>query len=104
MLHIEQGAWRGGEPAAMGIPARSPLAADLPRTLYLEVSNYCNSLCATCPLTFYGNGSAHNLSFDDFRRVVDQVPDLQRAVLHGIGEPLLNAQLPRMIAYLKGRN
>ena len=88
----------------MTTATRAVQVAQLPRTLYLEVSNYCNSLCATCPLTFYGNGSPHNLSFDDFRRVVEQVPELQRAVLHGIGEPLLNAHLPRMIAYLKQRN
>lgn len=73
------------------------------QSLYLEVSNYCNSLCATCPLTFFGNGSPHNMGFDQFRLVVDQAPELQRAVLHGIGEPLLNPQLPQMIAYLKAR-
>jgi MoaA/NifB/PqqE/SkfB family radical SAM enzyme len=32
-----------------------------------------------------------------------QLPELQRAVLHGIGEPLLNRELPAMIRHLKGR-
>ncbi len=84
-------------------PLRHVKVDGLPRTLYLEVSNYCNSLCATCPLTFFGNGSPHNLSFDDFQRIVDQAPNLQRAVLHGLGEPLLNPHLPRMISHLKAR-
>jgi MoaA/NifB/PqqE/SkfB family radical SAM enzyme len=34
---------------------------------------------------------------------VDQFPRLGRVLLHGIGEPLLNPDLFRMIAYLKGR-
>jgi len=34
---------------------------------------------------------------------VDQAPDLERVVLHGIGEPLLNRHLPAMIAHLKAR-
>jgi radical SAM protein with 4Fe4S-binding SPASM domain len=29
---------------------------------------------------------------------------MQRALLHGIGEPLLNRELPEIIRYLKGRN
>ena len=75
-----------------------------PRTLYIETSNRCNSLCATCPLTFYGSpGGARDLDFDEFRRIVDQAPDLERAVLHGVGEPMLNRRLPEMIGHLKAR-
>lgn len=82
-----------------------PLVLDRgPRTLYIETSNRCNSLCQTCPLTFYGSqGGAHDMTFEEFRRVVDQAPDLERVVLHGIGEPLLNRHLPAMIAHLKVR-
>jgi MoaA/NifB/PqqE/SkfB family radical SAM enzyme len=43
------------------------------------------------------------LSYDDFRRIVDQFPVLERVVLHGLGEPLLNKDLPKMIRYLKDR-
>src|SRR5260221_4010461 len=35
--------------------------------------------------------------------MVDQFPELERVVLHGLGEPLLNKDLPRMIHYLKAR-
>jgi len=35
--------------------------------------------------------------------VVDQFPGMQRALLHGIGEPLLNHDLPDMIRHLKQR-
>jgi len=43
------------------------------------------------------------MAWDDFRRVVDQFPRLERVVLHGIGESLLNKDLPRFIAHLKER-
>ena len=91
--------------AAMVEAVERPLVPDRgPRTLYIETSNRCNSLCQTCPLTFFGSqGGAHDMSFEEFRRVVDQAPELERVVLHGIGAPLLNRHLPAMIGHLKGR-
>jgi MoaA/NifB/PqqE/SkfB family radical SAM enzyme len=41
------------------------------------------------------------LSYDKFLTIVNQFPRIERAVLHGIGEPLLNKALPQMISYLK---
>jgi MoaA/NifB/PqqE/SkfB family radical SAM enzyme len=40
---------------------------------------------------------------DEVRRVVDQLPALQRVALHGVGEPLLNPHLTACIEYLKQR-
>ena len=36
-------------------------------------------------------------------RPVDQVPDVARVVLHGVGEPMLVKNLPKMVRYLKDR-
>jgi MoaA/NifB/PqqE/SkfB family radical SAM enzyme len=79
------------------------LRPPLPRSLYLETTSRCNSLCETCILTFGGRESQRDLTWDEFRRVVDQFPVLERVLLHGIGEPLLNRDLPRMVAHLKTR-
>src|SRR6202008_4396798 len=38
-----------------------------------------------------------------FTTIVDQIPNLQRAVLHGVGEPMLVRNLPKMVRYLKDR-
>ncbi len=76
---------------------------ELPRSLYLETTSRCNSRCETCILTFGGREPARDLTWDEFRRVVDQFPVLERVLLHGIGEPLLNRDLGRMIAHLKAR-
>ncbi len=86
--------------------SRSDQAKDLPAQIYIEVTNYCNSLCASCPLTynhFLPHEPKHHLSWDNFRRIVDQLPRLDRVVLHGIGEPLLNKDLPRFVSHLKDR-
>lgn len=75
----------------------------LPNQVYLEVVNRCNSLCTTCPLTFAPHEAAHTLTWDEFCRITDQFPRLDRVVLHGIGEPLMNPDLARMIRHLKDR-
>jgi MoaA/NifB/PqqE/SkfB family radical SAM enzyme len=89
------------------LAARSAYAPTLPTQVYIEVTNRCNSLCVSCPLTydhFLRFEPKHHLSWDQFRQVVDQLPQIERAVLHGIGEPLLNPDLPRFIAHLKARS
>ena len=83
--------------------ARASHAAYSPRVIFIEVTNHCNLLCETCPRTFVSYEEPKTLSWDDFLRIVAQFPDMQRAVLHGIGEPLINHDLPRMIEYLKAR-
>ncbi|HXL46851.1 MAG TPA: radical SAM protein, partial [Candidatus Binatia bacterium] len=87
----------------MSAAATLPLRPPLPRSLYLETTSRCNSLCETCILTFGGREPQKDLAWEEFRRVVDRFPALERALLHGIGEPLLNRDLPRMITHLKGR-
>jgi MoaA/NifB/PqqE/SkfB family radical SAM enzyme len=74
-----------------------------PVCLYLEVTNRCNLLCETCPRTFEALEPPADMSWDLFTRIVDQAPGVKRAVLHGVGEPMLVAELPRMIRYLKAR-
>jgi radical SAM protein with 4Fe4S-binding SPASM domain len=83
--------------------ARGRQAAQRPRVIFIEVTNHCNLLCETCPRTFVSYEEPQTLSWDNFLRIVEQFPDMQRAVLHGIGEPLINQELPRMIAHLKAR-
>ncbi len=83
---------------------RSAVAASPPVCLYLEVTNRCNLLCETCPRTFETLEPPADMSWPLFTRIVDQVPNIARVVLHGVGEPMLVRNLPRMIRYLKDRN
>src|SRR5271165_4287410 len=84
-------------------PNRSPTAPGPPVCLYLEVTNRCNLLCTTCPRTYADLEPPADLPWDLFRAIVDQLPGLKRAVLHGIGEPMLVKNLPKMVRYLAER-
>src|SRR5712671_6768960 len=84
-------------------PARTGNALRKPVCLYLEVTNRCNLLCTTCPRTYEELEPPADMSWELFVSIVDQVPDLARAVLHGVGEPMLVKDLPRMVRYLKDR-
>jgi MoaA/NifB/PqqE/SkfB family radical SAM enzyme len=83
--------------------ARSALAERPPVCLYLEVTNRCNLLCTTCPRTYEELEPPADMSWDLFTSIVDQARGLARAVLHGVGEPMLVANLPKMVRYLKDR-
>ncbi len=83
------------------VTAGGSQAEAMPVCLYLEVTNRCNLLCETCPRTFEALEPPADMSMELFRRIVDQVPDVRRVVLHGVGEPMLVKHLPEMIRYLK---
>lgn len=85
------------------VGTRAPAAEAMPVCLYLEVTNRCNLLCETCPRTFEALEPPADMDWALFTRIVDQVPGLARAVLHGVGEPMLVRALPRMVRYLKER-
>jgi len=82
---------------------RADSAPDRPVCVYLETTNRCNLLCTTCPRTYEELEPPADMSWGLFTAIVDQLPNLQRAVLHGVGEPMLVRNLPKMVRYLKDR-
>jgi MoaA/NifB/PqqE/SkfB family radical SAM enzyme len=82
---------------------RTPVAAQDPVCLYLETTNRCNLLCTTCPRTVEELEPPSDMSWELFTSIVDQFPNIERVVLHGVGEPMMVAELPRMVKYLKDR-
>ena len=87
----------------IGLEVRSAVAERLPHILYVETTNRCNSLCPICPRTFDLRERDADLSYDQFVSILDQIPSATRLVLHGIGEPLMNRDLPRMVAEARRR-
>lgn len=77
---------------------------NLPRNLYLEVTNRCNLKCKACILYKGSWESPRDITLEELIRITDQFPELEEIALHGIGEPLLNKDLPAMIRHLKNRN
>ena len=83
---------------------RGPSIEAGPKVVFIEVTNRCNLLCQTCPRTYFQREPLMSLSVDEFIGIAEQFPQMQRALLHGIGEPMLNKDLPEIIKYLKRRD
>ncbi|HKV85110.1 MAG TPA: radical SAM protein [Ktedonobacterales bacterium] len=84
---------------ASGPTGRLPL----PRELYIESTSRCNESCDQCPRTHLGREADRDITLDEVRHTADQFPALERVVLHGLGEPLMNRELPEIVAYLRSR-
>lgn len=84
---------------------------DTPLLIFVDPSSACNLKCPFCPC-----GGAHKdkwsnekkpyiMKFDVFRKIIDNLADFPQKVktlrLYKEGEPLLNKNLPQMIAYAK---
>ncbi len=82
---------------------RTAIATEDPVCLYLETTNRCNLLCTTCPRTFEELEPPSDMSWELFTSIVDQFPRIERVVLHGVGEPMMVAELPKMVRHLKER-
>lgn len=76
----------------------------LPRELYIESTTRCNEKCDQCPRTHLGREADRDISLDEVRHIAEQFLSLERVVLHGLGEPLLNPELPAIVSYLRSRH
>jgi radical SAM protein with 4Fe4S-binding SPASM domain len=77
----------------------------LPRRLQLEVTGSCNLACRMCLVRYRPKLSrrAGALDLDLFRRLLDELPDLEEITLQGLGEPLLAPGLWEMIELATSR-
>jgi MoaA/NifB/PqqE/SkfB family radical SAM enzyme len=87
----------------MASACRPAVVGALPRSLYLETTNRCDSKCQTCIRTFQTLEPPADLTLERVQAIVAQFPVLDRVVLHGIGEPLLNPRIFDIVAFLKTR-
>jgi MoaA/NifB/PqqE/SkfB family radical SAM enzyme len=72
-----------------------------PRFLQLEVTTRCNLKCIMCERTYYQSKYLNNdLTFEEFKVIVGQFPKLKNIELTGFGEPLLNKDFEKMLAFV----
>lgn len=72
---------------------------NFPNIFAIETSSLCNLNCVMCPREIMTRPKI-NMPFDIFKSAVEQIGNRQRRIiLHLGGEPLLNKQLPDLIAY-----
>ncbi|MBI5586336.1 MAG: radical SAM protein [Deltaproteobacteria bacterium] len=75
-----------------------------PSRLWVEATSHCNLRCPLCPNRDLAPEQRGFMSFDLFKKVVDQAAGkVHDLYLFHRGEPLLHPQLPEMIAYARER-
>jgi MoaA/NifB/PqqE/SkfB family radical SAM enzyme len=76
-----------------------PPVPPLPRRLQLEVTSACNLRCAMCLVRYRPPVNKLTGALDEglFRRLMDELPDLNDLTLQGLGEPLLHPRLLDMV-------
>ncbi|UCD20848.1 MAG: SPASM domain-containing protein [archaeon] len=75
----------------------------MPSTFEIEVSNKCNKKCVICEHTYWKEPS-RDVTFEEFKELVDQFPNLKWVNLTGEGDAFLNPDYIKMIAYLKKKH
>lgn len=78
---------------------RKPAVCDRPCYVQLEVTTHCNLACYMCVRNEVIKHPRH-MAYEDFVRTFDQIRPGKLA-LSGAGEPLLHADMARMIAYAR---
>src|SRR3990172_6548045 len=76
------------------------------RKLYIEPTTGCNLHCRTCIRNVWGDPEA-KMTMDTFRRIVDGLaglPNLNRVVFTGFGEPLSHPNILEMIEAVRQRD
>lgn len=77
-----------------------------PWAVQIEVTNNCNLMCKTCPrldeLKRKG-GSIRDMDFETYKTILGRLTGLFWLFLCGRGEPLLNKDIYRMVAYAADR-
>lgn len=77
--------------------------APYPAYIEIEVTTKCNLRCIMCEHTYW-NEANRDMTFEEFRGIVDQFPGLKWIGLTGIGESFLNKDFMEMLRYVKAKN
>lgn len=78
-------------------PVHNPF---MPWTLDIEPTVSCNLRCVMChSVKIREQRKTKNMSFEDFKRIIDSIPTLLKVTIQGMGEPLLAPDFLKMVSY-----
>jgi len=69
-------------------------------SIIVEPTIRCNLDCITCSKDIRSR-TEKDMTFSEFKKIVDQFPYLIKIAIQGVGEPTLNKDLVKMISYVK---
>jgi len=79
---------------------RYPHLGPYPQQLEVEVTTACNLRCTICEHTYWTE-KPRNMSFEQFKSIIDQFPKVRWVGMTGIGSGFLNPDYLKMLRYLK---
>ena len=77
--------------------------APYPSYIEIEVTTRCNLRCIMCEHTYWDEPN-RDMSFEEFKTIVDQFPRLKWIGLTGIGESFINKDFMKMLHYVKSKS
>ncbi|MFA6215553.1 MAG: radical SAM protein [Patescibacteria group bacterium] len=75
-----------------------------PKYAQIEPTNRCNQRCIMCPRNDQMDVPLGDLTLENFKSILKQIPTLTDIQLNGLGEPLLNNDIFEMIKCAKSKN
>lgn len=91
------------EPFFILFPQLRTKLTPYPFNIEIEITNRCNKRCIICEHTYWKEPN-EDLSFENFKKIVDQFPKLKWVNLTGEGDAFLNRDYLDMIRYLKAKD
>jgi len=79
-----------------------PLFVFYPRYIEVEVTTRCDLKCKMCEHTYWKE-QPRDMSFEQFKKVIDEFPKLAWVGTTGIGSSFLNKDYMRMLEYAKSK-
>lgn len=80
----------------------APLHIPYPRLIEVEPTTRCNLRCIMCEHTYWKEPSK-DMTFEEFKHIVDQFPGLKWICVTGIGESFVNKDFMKMLRYVKSK-
>ncbi|MBU1118963.1 radical SAM protein [Patescibacteria group bacterium] len=79
---------------------------DLPKTITIEPANICNCHCDFCSAPpALSNRDPYLMPFDDYKKIIDDIKNSTHHLWFFLaGEPFLNPEFPKMVAYAQHHN
>lgn len=74
-----------------------------PSYIEIEVTTRCNLKCIMCEHTYWDEPNS-DMTFEEFKSIVDQFPRLKWIGLTGIGESFINKDFMKILSYVKSKN
>ncbi len=94
--------WASGFFPTLLLKRLYPILNYYPCMIEVEPTTRCNLRCVMCEHTYWKE-KPRDLSFEEFKRIIDQFPGLKWICMTGIGEGFVNKDYIKMLRYLKSK-